>query len=306
MVEADQEQALRIRSWLTKRKIIMAYFSYFPNVDYFFGENEESSPFQNIALYSRILDDIKDESTAYRLIQVQNGERPDVLSQRLYGTTDLHWTFYLLNDKIRDQGWPLSQEELLKKMSKDVPGECVVAFGETTNSSNGNKQHVTVGQFPIGTNIFGSISGAAGVVYAKNPLLGQIFIRKTNAIKFQPNETVVDTITASPAYSLVISEVHSPAYFAYNYVEDANGNNVDVDYSADFRGEASEGEVDLPGGVFDDPANPDIYANISPYNTVTFFEHYTNINDDLSKIKVLVPSVANKISNLFRESLKNG
>jgi hypothetical protein len=191
-------------------------------------------------------------------------------------------------------------------MSKDIPGECVVAFGETTNASNGNIQHITVGQFPIGTNIFGSISGAGGVVYAKNPLLGQIFIRKTNAIPFQPNETVVDTLTASPTYMLSISKVHNPAYFAYNYVEDANGNNIDVDYSDNFEGRPPEGDTDLPGGVFDDPDNPDIYANTSPYNTVTFFEHYTKVNDDLSKIKVLVPNVANKISNLFRESLKNG
>ena len=279
----------------------MTYFKYFPTIDYKFGENMDTSPFQNISLYSTILDQIEDESSAYRLVQIRDGERPDVLSQRLYDTVDFHWTFYLLNGKLRDQGWPLSQQDLLTKIAEDIPGDCIVFFGESTNATNGNVQHCTVGEFPIGSNIFGSVSGASGVVYAKNPLLGQIFIRRTNSIAFQANESVVDTLSVSPTYRIDpdASIIHSPAYNAIRSVEDGTGKNIDVDYSADFRSVSD-------AGVFDDPDNRNIYATDNPYSTTTFYEHYVNENDDLSRIKVLVPAVANQVNKLLRESLNNG
>lgn len=295
----------------------MTYFRYLDQINYRFGDNVESTGFTNLSQFSTILDQIKDDSTAYRLVQIKNGERPDVLSQRLYGTPDLHWTFFMLNEHVRNQGWPLSEQDLLTKIALDIPGECITFFGSEYNNTNGNLQHITVGQFPIGTPIYGSISGASGVVYAKTPTLGQIFIRKTNDIPFQNNESVVDTLTASPTYIieagsfeptdagvLVRSIVSDPAYLAIHHVEDANGMNVDVDYSVDFRGRPDEGSVDVLGGVFDDPDYPDIYATTSPYNIVTHLEHYILENDKLSRIRVLRSEIANQITSLLRESLR--
>ena len=274
----------------------MTYFRYFETINYRFGDNNTTDPFQNISLYSTILDQIKDESTAYRLVQIRDGERPDVLSQRLYGTPDFHWSFYLLNQKIRDQGWPLSQQDLFAKMEKDIPGECIVSFGSTIND-NGNKQHNTVGCFPIGTNVIGTSSGATGTVYAKNPLLGQVFINKTNNISFIVGENIQSV--ASPLNSVEIGIVHDPAYFAIRSVEDGNGNNIDVDYSVDFR-------TINDGGVFDDPTNRNIYSETNPYSKVTFYEYYVSENDNLSRIKTLIPSVATQVNKLLRESLNNG
>lgn len=273
----------------------MSYFKYFPQVDYRFGENTTTTRFDNISLYSSILDQIEDESTAYRLIQVRDGERADVLSHRLYDTTDLHWTFYLLNEKLRNHGWPLSQVDLLKKIEEDIPGECAVIYGSVT-TPEGYKQHITVGNFPVGSNVIGTLTGATGVVYAKNPLLGQIFIRKTNNIAFSTDEGLRDVQTLTTA---TISRLHNPAYLAIRSVENVNGVNVDVDYSENF-------ETTEAGGVFDDPTNRNIYDANTPYVKTTFYEHYLNLNDDLSKIKVLVPSVAAQINTLFRNSLNNG
>lgn len=281
----------------------MSYFKYFPTVDYKFGDNITTDPMLNMSAFADILSEIEDDASFYRLVQIQDGERPDQLSERLYGTSTLHWTFFMLNEKLRETGWPLSQQELISKMEEDIPGECLVIFGTATNAENGNEQHSIVGQFPIGSNIFGSISGAAGVVVAKNPLLGQIFVRKTNLIPFRANETAVDTLSVSPTYSVPVAIVHDPAYMAIHHVENGEGDNIDVDYSVDFRGQPSEGDTDLPGGVFDDPANPDIYADGSPYSIVSFFEHYTDVNDEQARIKVLVPNVAFQVTKLLKDSL---
>ena len=34
----------------------------------------------------------------YTYYELQEGERPDIAADKLYGNSDLHWTFFLVND----------------------------------------------------------------------------------------------------------------------------------------------------------------------------------------------------------------
>ena len=51
----------------------------------------------------------------YETITVQDGERPDILSKRLYNDERYHWTFLLLNPQIKNiwDDWPMSSAQLL-------------------------------------------------------------------------------------------------------------------------------------------------------------------------------------------------
>jgi hypothetical protein len=276
----------------------MTYFRNFASVDYKFGNNTTTTPYTNISQYSTILDQIEDNSSAYRLVQVQDGERPDQLSQRLYDTTDHYWSFFLLNPGIKEHGWPCSESELLNKVQNDVPGVCMVFFGNDTNPTTGYTQQITVGKFPVGGTVTGQTSGATGTIYGKNSLLGQVFVKDITGT-FQANE-VID----SGDFNVTVSIVQD-AYLAIHHVEDGNGNNIDVDYSTDFRGRPAE-DPEVLGGVFDDAAYPDIYAVTSPYTTVTYLESYIQTNDKVRKLKVLKPGIAAQVQKMLRESLRNG
>ena len=52
----------------------------------------------------RPLQNFVDEISAYRYFEISNGERPDIVSQRLYNTPNYHWTFFILNDKPAQTG----------------------------------------------------------------------------------------------------------------------------------------------------------------------------------------------------------
>lgn len=278
----------------------MSYFRDFPKIPYRFGLSTQEDQFTNLSIYVDILSQITDDSAVYNFYDVKDGERPDVVATKLYGTPELYWSFFLLNPNIMRRGWPLSYQELLAKLAEDYPGVCMVFFGQATNADTGQIQHELVGRYPIGTVVTGLLSGATGVVYDKNPMLGQLYVRVTSGT-FVINEAIrpqnID------GYALVARIIHDPAYQAIRYVLDGNGNAVDVDYSSDFRGRPDEGTTDVQGGVIGDPDNPDIYANTSPYNIVTHQEHYEAINDDLSKLKVLKPSVAGQIPALYRKAI---
>ena len=88
------------------------YFRNFPEIDYIFGNELNASKFENISIYSDVVDQVKNVVTAYEDYNIYPGERPDQVSFNLYGTTEHYWTFYLMNDKLREQGWPLSNKAL--------------------------------------------------------------------------------------------------------------------------------------------------------------------------------------------------
>jgi len=100
----------------------MTYFKNFPLTGYKFGNNSESTFFQNVSVYADLIDNITDEISFYQEYTILDGERPDTLSWRLYGTPDYYWTFYLINPELREGDWPRSFSDLSDVTANIYPG----------------------------------------------------------------------------------------------------------------------------------------------------------------------------------------
>jgi len=52
----------------------------------------------------------------YSYYEIENGDRPDIVSQKLYDTPNFYWTFFIINDHLKDgmEQWPLSNQALNK------------------------------------------------------------------------------------------------------------------------------------------------------------------------------------------------
>lgn len=90
----------------------MSFFRNFPIINYNFGDEISPSLFQNITAYVDLINQISDDNSFYEYYTIMDGERPDVLSYKLYNTVNYYWMFFLLNDKIRVQGWPLTNQQI--------------------------------------------------------------------------------------------------------------------------------------------------------------------------------------------------
>ena len=90
------------------------FFKQFPKVDYDFKRDGVIQKMVDIYRSVRPLENFLDEYTGYKFYNVKNGERPDIVSGRLYGTSRYYWTFFLVNEHLHDgyRSWPLSQEAL--------------------------------------------------------------------------------------------------------------------------------------------------------------------------------------------------
>lgn len=253
----------------------MRFFRSFPEVDYRFGENISNSRFTNLSSYADIIDQVKDNMTIYQFYNVQDGERPDIISHRLYGNETYGWTFWLLNDRIREQGWPLSYQDLLEYIQTILPGVCLNIIGTATHSETGITVHSMTEQFPVNTNVRGLLSGATGTVYQRNVNLGQLFVLKTNDMDFQNGEVIVDSLS-SPTYSLTIN-TWSPAYKAAHHYLDSEGELVDID--------------------------PTTGTTPAGYTEVTHEDFLTEQNEELSRIKVIKPSLISRFVSLYKETI---
>ena len=57
---------------------------------------------KNLTAKAKVSDALLSNAGFYQTVEIIDGERPDLLSQRLYGTPDYHWTFLLLNPQIKN------------------------------------------------------------------------------------------------------------------------------------------------------------------------------------------------------------
>ena len=151
----------------------MKYIQSFLPLLYNFGEETRPALFQAIHSYVDILDQVKQDLSFYESYQILSGDRPDNVSYELYGSPDYYWTFYLMNDHLRESGWPVAQEKVSDIVKVRYPHRTVTT-----------KDDFTTGDFAfrVGQVVTGSVSGTVGTIVRRIPELGQMVIDTTNTV----------------------------------------------------------------------------------------------------------------------------
>lgn len=192
----------------------MSYFNKMRNISYNFGNETYPTVIEDLSTYVDIIDQIKDNINFYSYYEILEGDRPDVLSQKIYGAPDLHWTFFLLNDNLREQGWPLSVQDLDTVIKNNFPN-----FALTTTAN-------LTGIFLPGQSVTGLSSDATGIIDHRRLDFGQIIINGTNK-GFTPNETIISTVGTTVQNVQITAAVNQYNATAY-YIND-NNEEVDID-----------------------------------------------------------------------------
>ena len=242
------------------------YFKNFRFAEYKFGDNTDIDLFNNITQYVDLIDQVRNNVSFTERYNILSGDRPDVVSHKLYGTMDYYWTFYLMNEHVRLSGWPLNNDEILDQLKSKYPNRVL-----TTTSEIG-------ALFPVGQVIEGQSSSAIGEIVKRNLDLGQLFVKLTQGTKFTAGETIsyVDTsATGSPTRTLSITG-ETEQYNAVHHYED-NGVQVDID---PFSG---------PG------------VSLTP---ITYRDRLESRNDALKEIVVIRPEQITAIVSEFQRFLK--
>ena len=196
--------------------INMSYFTNYPTVNYRFGNESTSVAVQDIGAYIDLIDRVKDDISFYQEYNLRDGDRPDQVSNDLYGSPDYHWTFYLLNDDLKERGWPLTRSRISDKAKEEYPN---IVFTTRANIAE---------QFLVGSNIEGQASGVTGKILRRRPDMGQIIVEKTPADRVF---TGTPTINSELEIELTTAETFVNTSEWVVEIVTALGNTVATNYS---------------------------------------------------------------------------
>lgn len=188
----------------------MSYFRDFPKEFYQFA-NGDIALMQNLSLYVEMIDQVKENSSFYEDFYIRDGERPDNVAYILYDNPKLHWTFYLMNNHIREQGWPLTQTSIVEKAKEDFPNI-------TLNTRD------DIDMFSKVTTV-ASQSGATGRLVRIDTSLGQVVIDPIGDSEFVEGDTISD-LDGVVAQTATLISVESEYLSAHHYI-DGEGNLAD-------------------------------------------------------------------------------
>ena len=143
----------------------MSFFSQFPNRKYDLRGNNVNIEIKDIFRYATIDLDRSENSFNYNYYEVIEGERPDIVSTKLYGTPNYYWTFFLINESLGNglSSWPKDPRTLELEMQFEYDNLGALVLNPQMKStftvfdnSPGNETPTTVNETHI-TNTFNGI-----------------------------------------------------------------------------------------------------------------------------------------------------
>ena len=270
----------------------MAFFKLFPKIGYDLNNTGVLQNVVNIYRSIRPLREFVDDVSVYTLYEIKNGERPDIVSQRLYGTPDYYWTFFIVNDYLHDglASWPMSQEDLYEYMRTEYDGFAITTrpvIRRNTDQLIIDHENSLSGRFKLGETLTGSQGNATGTLTKKLTDLNQLivqnvtgsFIGDPDAV---PNQTEVVTGGTS--------EDSVDTYRVYKYLE--------APYHYFVEDDIEQRVAD--NGIFIQGATPE--SNLS---FLTNRAHLINSNESRSSMRVVSPEYISQFVDKFEELLNN-
>lgn len=197
------------------------FFKQFPTVGYDFDRNGILQNMTDIFRHVKPLDNFIDNSLGYRFYEIQDGERPDIVSQKLYGTPNYYWTFFVVNERLHDgyREWPMSQIDFSEYLDKKYEGVAIIpGRPSVTTNTDGivlSSNNSLGGRFTIGEKIRGQVSNAEGTLVQKNVDMHQVVLQNVTG-NFLGDETGLSSVEEIKGLS---SDDIVDTYKVYNYID---------------------------------------------------------------------------------------
>lgn len=270
----------------------MAFFKLFPKIGYDLNNTGVLQNVVNIYRSIRPLREFIDDISAYTFYEIKNGERPDIISQRLYGTPDYYWTFFIVNEYLHDglASWPMSQEDLREYMRTEYDGFAITTrpvIRRNTDQLIIDHENSLSGRFKLGETLTGSQGNATGTLTKKLIDLNQLivqnctgtFIGNPDAVPNQTEVVTGGTTEDSVDTYRVYKYLDAPYYY---YAED------------DIEKRVSDNGIFIQGAKAE-----------SDLSFISNRAHLEDANESRSKMRVVSPQYISQFVDKFEELLNN-
>ena len=280
----------------------MPYFSYFPSMSYVTDPTDLTKVMvvKDITVRAKISDYFKNSAVTSLPYTIQDGERPETLSYRIYDRVDLYWTILLFNE-IHDPTfeWPLSTAELESKLQKKYKGYALY-YPDTARVPN-TFQDQNILNFK-GASTISQVLTDGTVVTANiikwDPSYNCIVIDGDQASMFDPDSDSPLSLIDGLAWLYVDGDTSKliaftkmvPYEYAVHHFEDSDGNILDPR-------QGPPSDPNSPSSILNRYVSDPDFVEVLAINNRT--QEY-NINESKRNIRVPKPEFMNGIVTQFR------
>ena len=266
------------------------YFKNFPKVLYLFGDEITPTAMQDISKFTNTIDQIADQISAYIEYEIKDFERPDTLSYRLYGTSEYDWTFFVMNDKLRERGWPLSMQNLYELAQKDLytGWTSKIEFANDTVDSAASwaldKTTTPATElYPVGQEVL--LNGQPMIVKNKNLQVGEITFYSPyyNIDRDSDYSTATQVSYPDGTYTKMLENTKREYFGTYEYRNDSD---LPIDY---YFGEWNN--------------DTETYHIPATRIQVTNLDHLIEENDELKTIRIIKSDLINQVAGKFKAAI---
>ena len=297
------------------------YFANFPKIVYDFdlSNGTDYRVITDITKNVRFRKNILENITLYDYYDIADGETPEIISEKVYGTPYYHWVIMLANqryDYIND--FPLSQLELdtylTSKYSYQVNSTQTIAPGQSyTTITSGNQIAFGASNNTVGTTWNATIGGTLSTGLVKcNTYVDQryhIHDYKVDGFIKEGINTIVfrdSVIDGGGIGMLVPGKVLVSMINGYEARVDTitvNSNNINITIEASLRvGKFMPGETVK---VRNEDTYVEVVSSTIPanYTTTSNYEYEFNLNESKRRIKIIDPILIEQIIKEFKDIL---
>lgn len=253
---------------------------------------------------------------------IGDGERPDVTSHMLYGTTAYHWTFFIVNDYLRNgiSEWPLGQNELDRYVSSKYDNSAVIMFDPRVipDATYGNLSYVPFKQYEGSLYLVaydeGDVEVARCMIQTYDTLSCQMILTRDT---FDGDGTIDQFVNNYDAYKIVstdetFNDALSAAYetedasgLLYAIAKDSQGNNLNYELmkNATYMFYDSIHDESISLSAYDVIDGGNLYTNVS---RITYAEMEETLNNRKRTISVINPANISRFVQSYFDVLNNG
>ena len=275
----------------------MPYFRQFPTVGYDFNRDGIVQNVVDIFRHARPLQNFVDEINTYRKFTIPDGQRPDICSQKLYGTPDYYWTFFILNDFLHDgmSTWPMSQQDLFQYIETEYNGVAIETRPNIVRNTDGgivDFRNSLAGRFQVGETITGGTSLATGTLTKKDIYLNQLIVQDVtgtflgdgvgNSLEAIIGSTSTDSVASWKVYDYAEAPHHWFVSGDEEEIQVSNANFFSTTDDVNTNLSLQEGSVAAP--VFTSNRN-----------------YLFDLNESRSKINIIDPNYIERFADTFEE-----
>lgn len=276
-------------------------------------------------------EDLKSNEQIFTYYRVKDGETPEIISDKVYGTPEYHWTILLFNDIIDPyDDWTKSSSVLDNYLNENYPGTSlyisttdddqadIVTSGfyldQTIYKTNGTLQE---------NGIYDIIENSRAVVYGWNKTFCELIVDQ-NESSFAPGDLIAGVGLSGEAVIAKVNRVQDRKYALHHFEKTFNsgssgptGESIYINPLTEASG-LSAGENQVIGSTLGFNGNVTlkdtfigVYMGVTGSVTnnnfaVSNIEYELKENLEVGRIKLLKPNYVKTLATNIKGLLSNG